>query len=337
MYPGILKILVSTLKYLLLTVILFSSQLLFQREIFSAENNIEEKQPGNTGELNLTKLSWPVNLDHLDKNNSSDESLWVDAKNEKVLVLKYRSKGRKQRGDIIILPAQGENADHPRVVRPLSVQLSQLGWNVLIPTLPLEDYPEKLIPESPNEIDNQSDGTEDNNPTSESASSSATQPPADTTAENSEPTVPMVQKTFFPDAKSYQDFVSQLILEVIAQVEPTTNNLVMIGLQNSSYWMLNSAKNSRRITQVVLISPQQPKNINEPLVSDFEGQYLPLYTFIENSEGSSAFIDALDKKLWQSDIQRMNRNTFTHYKIALEDVRIAKIITGWVESQQKSN
>ena len=85
---------------------------------------------------------------------------------------------------------------------------------------------------------------------------------------------------------------------------------------------------------MVLIEPQLPKDKKDDLEEQFNGQSLPVFTFVEDEQSMSHFITAFDRQLWRSPFLRINRGQFSNQGIELEDNRIAKSISGWIQMQQ---
>ncbi len=75
--------------------------------------------------------------------------------------------------------------------------------------------------------------------------------------------------------------------------------------------------------------------IDNDLKTSFEGQFLPIHTFMQSDTKSTAFTRAFDKQLWRSNYQRFNRGLISNKKIEIEDIRIAKAISGWINSLKK--
>jgi hypothetical protein len=287
-----------------------------------------ESEPEPTVEQDIAPvITWSVDLERLSKNNSGNEFFWMDINNEKILVIKYFAKGRKKRGNIIMMHAQGENPDHPRITQPLATQLSQLGWQVFVPTLPIEDYPvtpDIIAPAAEPDNSTQSNDAEQN----------ATQTNTSETA-TTESDVPTKKASFFADTSSYQEFINQCLLKLIEQVTPKSENLVLIGNKNSAYWILSSTKIQSDLRQVVLLDPELPKMVENDLTTSFQGQFLPIHSFMQNDTKFNAFSQAFEKQLWLSSFKRINQGLVTNRKIEIEDIRIAKAITGWVDSLKK--
>jgi|GEM_PF-3187726 len=314
---------------LLLSVLVFSAFLSTSSQISAAEET--QAQPASSTDIPQTITpKFNVELEALEKMNDANESYWLDIGEQKTLVLKYWARGKVSRGHLILLHAQGEHADHPRIMKPLARQFSEQGWHVYLPNLPVADYPNNkvLSDNEKSDISPESEANQQQDPAQNPASSNAQleQAPKDS--------VPTTMQ-FFSDETAYQLLINQTIEQLISTIQPELNNLLVLANQNSGYWILDSLKTLPAISQVVLLEPQIPMDIDKNLESSFNGQNLPVFTFVENSEIPSDFIVAFDRQLWRSPFQRINRGTFSNQGIEMEDTRISKLISGWVSRQQK--
>ncbi len=282
-----------------------------------------QAQDSNDGLASPPQIAWSVDQSLLELNHQADESLWLETDTHKSVVLKYRAKSRKLRGRIILLHAQGEHADHTRLIKPLAVQFSQLGWQVFIPNLPLEDFPYELVrqAESTEQNNEQPQASENNNDDTNS-----TKVESNNTTHNS-PT------NFFSDAQAYQQYIDQLISQLIQKIGTNSDPLVLIGNQNSALWMLESTKSNDALTQAVLLEPQLPPFINKTIEYYFKDQKIPVYTFIQNSVQSTPFIEGFDRHYWKAKFQRRSKGIINSKQIDIEDSQIAKAISGWVDIQ----
>ena len=309
----------AKLKIRLIGIFLISS---INYSVQAEENQTDKQTNTETEKLNAP---WPVDLTELSKNNSADEFIWSEVNGEKLLTLKYWAKGRKFRGNALLVPAQGENADHPRMMKPLASQLSSLGWQVFVPNLPIEDYPIEITQEESNSEQNDSAQQQDAKQKPETDS--------DTSKENKNSEL----ITYFNQVNDYQSFINEGLRQIVASAQPKAENFLLIGNQNSAYWILESTKQLTDIHQVILLEPTLPKMIQQDLKSSFQGQYLPIYTFIQSDTESSIFTRAFSLQLWQSNYQRLNRGLINNKQLEIEDVRLAKTITGWIESMKKTS
>lgn len=301
---------------------------------YHIEVNAAQAEPQKTNDDTKQDLPTTIGLNFtiapqtLIRSNSANENFWLDIGDQKILVLKYWARGKVSRGNAIILHAQGEHPDHPRIMANLSKQLSELGWHVYIPSLPNPDYPinSDLLNEktkAPNEVSPQTEQT------------SATPENQQETAQTH--TVKDQKHNFFANDSDYQDFISQILDQLMLAIQPKLTNLVLVTNQNSSYWSLPTTQKSNSLTHVVLIEPQIPNNKENDLENRFSEQSLPVFTFVEDEQSFSHFVNAFERQLWRSPFLRINRGQFSNQGIEMEDVRIAKLISGWIQAQQKSN
>ncbi|MCF6194913.1 MAG: DUF3530 family protein, partial [Kangiellaceae bacterium] len=75
------------------------------------------------------QISFNVSNNLLENNSDSDQQIRIDVTGNEHLVMQYSSQGRKQRGSVLLLHAEGESSVNNRLIQPLAKQLSQLGWN----------------------------------------------------------------------------------------------------------------------------------------------------------------------------------------------------------------
>lgn len=282
----------------------------------------------STSEQNLVIPKAPrfnINPQSLAERNFANESFWLTVKEQQILVLKYWARGKVTRGNAIILHAQGEHPDHPRVLASLSKQLSELGWHVFIPSLPDEDYPP---------IVDTTEKTNDVTTEAEQQTTQADSPPETTEEAPQKETEPELSHNFFAVESDYQEFINEILDQLMQAIQPQLPKLVLVANQNSGYWSLATTKKSNALSHVVLIEPQLPKDKKDDLEEQFNGQSLPVFTFIEDEQSMSHFITAFDRQLWRSPFLRINRGQFSNQGIELEDNRIAKSISGWIQMQQ---
>lgn len=301
-----------------------------------AETNTENS---NTQiESQPPSVPWPMAQERIEKDNNADTSFWIEIDDNQSLLLQYRKKNPKLRGNIIFLHAQGENATHSRITSPLAQQLSRLGWDVFIPNLPMEDFPSPTTQSNSETTNNSPIEQPDNQVTqSNAASNTSTNSPNTNDEEASKEELPVPQKVFFNSPDDYQVFINKVINAVLQKIPSPSNQLVLIGNQHSAYWMLKSTQTIKQISQVVLINPQIPSNITPDLKSNFEQQSTPVFAFIPNNIQSSPFLDAFNQRYWRTKFFRLNRDIIETKQLHIEDTRLAKAITGWINSQITSN
>ncbi|WP_444995975.1 DUF3530 family protein [Aliikangiella sp. IMCC44359] len=321
----------SAISFLPITLLLFTPILIGAEQATNTQQSENQAQPVAKEKK---KLPFAVNINALSESANSDEKFWVNLDEEKLLVLKYWAKGKIKRGNLILLHTYGEHSTHARLVSPLTEQFSKLGWQVFVPNLPLEDYPfknEQKIEESTTAENENADAEQTQQVASTNSSESS-----DTQKATQEEQPPIPSLYFFKDGKAFQSLFSNYLEQLISQIQPKSNNLVIVANENSAYWILELAKTNQTISQIVLLHPQLPNNVPSELKESFSGQTLPVYVFIQDADQSSAFIRAFDRNLWRTPFQRINYNNVSLPKVELENYNLSKMITGWVKTQEKN-
>ncbi len=277
------------------------------------------------------KIPFAVSNEQLSENNHADETLWLEVDEKKILVLKLRAKGTVQRGNLILLHALGENPTHNRLVSPLSQQFSQLGWQVYIPNIPLEKYPEKLTEiaevstsstlktNSESKTNNQTANTTQNNQQEDKI----------VATENSQESA-QKSPSFFSSEESYQNHFNQIIETLIQKIQPISNNLVIVANKESAFRILNITNSNSAITHVVLLHPQMHTFDELILEERIKLQKLPVFALFNEPIKRNPFYKSFEKKLWPSNQIRIFENLYAPNQIHLENDRYSKMITGWV-------
>ncbi len=279
------------------------------------------------------KPEFGTHLPTLQLTNSANKAYWLELNNDKTLILQHEAKGKLYRGSLLLFHAQGENADHPRIVRPLAKQFANLGWQVLIPNMPIEDFPDaKADMQATKAKSNPTEGADNNQVTKTEDSKEKSSNKKEKPTVSSEPTK---KSHFYSSSDEYQQFVNHLVTQLIQNATPS-NNIVLVANQNAGYWILDGIKNANELTQIVLIDPQQPANLSKDLKSGFQNQSLPVYTFISIQDPSSSFMNMENQKLWKNQFKRQNNTLFLRNGIQNENIWMAKTITGWIKSQEKT-
>jgi len=271
-------------------------------------------------------LSYSTPIDELSQNTIADNILWVNAISNKHLVLWHRGKGRKERGNVLLLHAQGENAEHFRLIHPLTKQLTKLGWNIFIPNIAQEDFPKLLV------------GTQNKDKTNNNDVSNTTLPDQSNILQqdsNDEMRASIdTGEFFFKNAQEYQNYFSSLYQGIFEQTDITKLPTVIIANQNSAYWSLKCLDN-KRLTPIIFLQPQLPIGVSNNLAETFAQQTNPLFSFHPVSTNTDIFNTMYKKRLWRSKFQRFNTGMLSSSKLQDEDNIVAKTITGWVEKQRK--
>jgi len=266
----------------------------------------------------------------LSKTTRADEILWIDVNSNKHLILWHRAKGRKERGNVLLLHAQGENADHSRLIQPLAKQLVRLGWNLFIPSIAQEDFPIPFINKNGEETNQESPSEKGNKAIDSDQTDNSSQKVDSNTQSN-------IQKSAFTfeNSQSYQNYFSSLYQAVFEQTEIAKQPTIVIANQNTAYWTLQCLIANKQLTPIIFLQPQLPMGVNSDLVEIFTRQTNPLFSFHLTNVTQDIFNQTFKKRLWRSKFQRFNTGMLSSSKIQLEDDRIAKAITGWVERQRK--
>ena len=136
-----------------LTFILFVVGTIFSQLATSEENPAIEEPANKTNAPNTATQSLEkekLALTYYIDNQSLIEDIKYDTyinqsrieaiASGELLILKHLSKSKIKRGNVLFLHTDGESANHHRIVRPLAIQMSQLGWNVFIPNIAKEDF-----------------------------------------------------------------------------------------------------------------------------------------------------------------------------------------------------
>jgi len=296
--------------------------------LLQAEQTQDQSETATTETTEKLSLKYSIPNQQLSQNTKADEILWVDVSSNKHLVLWHRGKSRKERGNVLLLHAQGESAEHLRVIQPLSKQLVLLGWNLFIPNIAQEDFAKPVITnEKKQNTEQLTDPQKETNPTKEQ----------ETSQQQTTDEVPKEEKQavhFFKNGQDYQEYFSSLYQAIFEQTEIAKLPTIIIANQNSAYWTIKSLDNSK-LTPVIFLQPQLPDGITNDLDKIFALQTNPLFSFHITSKQADVFSKSFRKRLWRSKFQRFNTGMLSSSKVQEEDSVIAKTITGWVEKQRK--
>jgi len=296
--------------------------------LLQAEQTQNQSETAPTEMTEKSSLKYSISNQQLSQNTKADEILWVDVNSNKHLVLWHRGKSRKERGNVLLLHAQGENAEHLRIIQPLTKQLVLLGWNLFIPNIAQEDFAKPVITNKENEDTEQSGDPEKKTvPTKEQESSQ--QQTTNETPKEEKQTI-----HFFKNGQGYQEYFSALYQAIFEQTEIAKLPTIIIANQNSAYWTIKSLDNGK-LTPVIFLQPQLPDGITNDLDKIFALQTNPLFSFHITSKQADVFSKSFRKRLWRSKFQRFNTGMLSSSKVQEEDSVIAKTITGWVEKQRK--
>lgn len=269
------------------------------------------------------KMTFSVQHSLLEKNSSADSIDWIEIDAQKQLVLRRKGKGRKVRGNVILFHTIGENPDHRRIIQPLSIQLSNLGWNVLIPNIAISDFPEQLSAtkvESETEIADSL--SEDKNNNSEKTDSTTTQ---------------TINTVYFKTDIEYQSYFTSICSELVKLINPPESQTVIISNQLASYWSIDCLKQFQGKTAVVFLQPQSPRGLFTKLDPKLSQSNHPLFTFTQNSDTKEVMVSSIKNHKWGGLKQRFNSEILSNSILAIEDIRIAKSITGWIKSLESDS
>ena len=315
----------------LTSILTLASLLISSSQLFAQESN--QSQTTNTqSQSNSVKKApqWPSNLKYSPQTLVADELKSISIENIEVPVLIYWSKGRIKRGTAIILTAQGESPSSLRFARPLSTQLSTLGWEVIVPTLPQADFATKkeVTSEKAQSADAQGENNKSDNTKVESQSTSTAQS-ANTNLSNA----PIELSGFFESDSTYQDWISKTVTQSLSLKSINAPNNLLIANQESAYWSLDLATSLSSLTQIVLIQPQLPQNVEDDVAEKFSQQKLPVYTFMTELNSQDPFTKAFEKQNWKAKNIRINHGLAQFEQLDLENTSIARTISGWISSQ----
>lgn len=298
--------------------------------IFSEENqDAPETALKEASNENKNSPAFSVSLKLLEQYSSADETIWIDVEQNNHLILKHRNNGRKERGNILLFHAQGENPDHSRLIQPLTEQLTKLGWNLFIPGIAVADFPKRILQKDQSQQEKQT-GSEPNNLSNSQQSNSQTENSVDNGS-----MLPAQTKFFFKNSQAYQDYFIALCQAIYDQTEISKQPFIIITNQNTAYWSLPCLNMLNSSTPTIFLQPQLPISVEDNLDDLFSKQTGPIFSFHVNSSTNTAFSEAFKKRIWRSEIQRFNIGILNSTKLAKENTNIAKTITGWVDKQRK--
>ena len=300
--------------------------------LMAAEETQTEVSPRSEPEKNSPKpgFDFSVDLKALALQHSADDKSWIECGGEQHLLLSHLAKGRRLRGNVLLFPAQGDSPDDLHLAQPLARQLSDIGWQVFVVSVARADFPIVKVSQQSSELASE-DVAEDvagegDNKSIESAEKGTDQ--GQIKGVNAD-----LPGAKFTNAAEYQSYFCDLLKNTIEGSTLQQTPLVIIGAQQNAYWMLQCVGSHSEIKDLVLLDPEIPESIDANLRSLFEAQTLPVFVFADGDESISPFVEAFRRKYWRSNNIRINRGTLERSGLAIEDNRIARAITGWIESQ----
>jgi hypothetical protein len=337
--------------FVCLLIIFTKASLLFCNSISAAESESTDSQEQTQEEVQpKTKepmISWPVNLTLLEQQNPHLEAIWSQSEFGQHLSLKYLARAKTLRGTALLLPAQGENSAHPRLIKPLAIQLSQLGFNVVVPNIALADYPVDSYKQNDTasteenpasnadtnpQVDSQNKPDDNSVPTNTEQATSEATDSLKADALNKQPIA-----RFFASSEAYQSYFTLLLNQFIKELNQPNQNLTLIANQTSAYWLLETQLNANQVQQIVFIDPQIPTNIETDLENAFQKQQQPIYSFLPFNQTHSKFDHAFQQNFWQASNIRIDKTFYDISQIELENTSISRKIAGWVSRLQQSN
>lgn len=293
--------------------------------LFTGTINSEESKEGSSDKPTEQAVTIEFNVSNLElqKIFDTDQILEIDVANNKHLVIKHISTGRKERGNVLLLHTNGESPANNRLIQPLAKQLTRLGWNLFIPNIAKEDFKKKPTYDQKIEVSN----TNNDDVKSEDKTKKETE--SNINDDNA--------KYYFSDEQKYQTYFTQLCQQILKTSDIAEKPMIIITNQNTSYWGLDCLQHTTEVTPIILLAPELPRIHKNELESKFSQQTSPLFSFRVNKLESDPFGKAFMKRIWKSKIQRVNIGMLSYPGIELEDNSVAKAITGWVEKLRKTN
>jgi len=302
--------------------------------IAKQDQETPEVTPDTDSVSNKTPLTFSILLDELELNNTADEALWIDVAENKHLVLTRLANGRKERGNVLLFHSQGENADHVRLIQPLSKQMAQLGWNVFIPNIAVENFPQPSATKNAN----QQPVLEKNSAEKISNQEKINSQEKNTENSAKKDNVPSDLhgiSYYFNNQQAYQDYFNSLCKAVLEQTDASKKPFVIIANQNAAYWSLSCLNQISQSVPTIFLQPQLPIGVEDNLLTLFAEQKNPVFSFHIKNSLTDPFSDAFKKRVWPSEYQRLNMGMLGTTKLQAENTIIARTITGWVDKQRK--
>ncbi|MDQ7048046.1 MAG: DUF3530 family protein [Enterobacterales bacterium] len=307
---------------LLLLVLLLNN--IYTGHLLAAENSQTEDNSQSPIEANKKqlKLEFSADLKQLALNNRADDTQWLESENNQHLLLIHSAKGRKPRGNVLLLHAQGENPDHQRFIQPISRQLARLGWQVFIPSFAKQDFPPESAEPS---LQKPASDIKDTTTNEQSLSS-----------DEKAKTTSKTKQHYFKTSSDYQNYYQAVCQAVMQQTKIKQKTLFIIANQNAAYWGLSCLKMLSSSSAIIFIHPQLPKGVKNDLEQRFTGLKNPYFSFHPKNIHKDPFMRAFKKQVWRAKYLRFNIGMYSGNKLAVEDNQLVKTITGWLDSQNKN-
>ena len=273
------------------------------------------------------QLSFNVSNNLLEKHSDSEQQIRIDVNGNEHLVMQYPSKGRKQRGNVLLLHAEGESPVNNRLIQPLAKQLSKLGWKLYIPNIAREDYPKLDLARN---IDPGADNLKGTQETKTDKNSSKESESTTTTGKE-------IERYFFEDSITYQNYFVSLCKAIFEQTTILEQPTLLIANQHSAYWSIDCLQHTNEATPIVFLAALLPNLPKNDLDEKFTKQTSSVFSFKLNSSLKDHFSKAFNKQNWISKSQRSNIGMLSSTKLSIEDDSIARSVTGWIEKLRKNN
>ena len=295
----------------------FSPVLAFEEESTTNDQVVES---------GVIQISFNVSNNLLENNFDSDLQISIDVNGNEHIVMQYSSKGRKQRGNVLLFHAEGESPVNNRLIKPLAEQLSKLGWNLYIPNIAQEDYPrsDSVLKTAPKTDSLQSGQETDTNKDNAKESDSTPKPSEET------------KRYFFKDSTSYQNYFVSLCKAIFEQTKILEKPTLFITNQHSAYWSIDCLQYTKEVTPIIFLAALLPNLPKNNLDEKFAKQTSSVFSFKLNSSSKDSFSKAFNKQLWIATSQRTNIGMLSSTKLSTEDDSIARSITGWIDKLRKN-
>lgn len=314
-----------------------------------------DAQPINENSPKVSKPK-PLALSYYIDNQSILDNIQFDSKvnqskvetitDGELLILKHNAKSRIKRGNALFLHTNGESANHRRIVRPLAIQLSQLGWNIFIPNIAREDFTKpkfgnkRVIFETAlknaNSVVKTSINTEnpleDKTQLNNSKSDDTNETPLDETKKSPASN----NQYYFETTDAYQNYIIDICKIIESDPQWTQQPRILILNQTSSYWGLGCLADN--IMPTIFLNPELPLGVKNNLEDIFSKQSSSFYVFhsrLTANTKMSSFSKALSSNQWRSENQRYSQGILPNGNMNIEDTRLAKRITGWAEKLKR--
>lgn len=305
------------------------------------QDSTEENLPAAEVETPKAILSFNVEPKLLHSTLDRYKTQWLTVRETQHLLLMVEQQGKIERGNILFFHAQGENPSHPNLVKPLSLQLSKLGWNVFIPHIANEDFPRKVLPPI-NEAPTNNESSEEGAEQTKSADTNEQKLPDDNSetpsTEQDENVVLKQQEElfFFENEAEYQQYIEDICQSIRNDTDIDQLPTFFITHRNSSIWSIPCLKLSSTASPIVMLNPQSPLTDIDQIEALFKQQSVPLYSIFSSEDDNEPLYRLLKSKKWGGSNQQLRKYFFPTGNLSEENNGLAKLITGWIEKQRKT-